>query len=149
MADAAAVPGYRPASRIFFGFFAGAVATFTFHQLALEALHVAGIASALPYNMQPVPPFGVPAVIQLAFWGGVWGIPLAFILPLSSRGPGYWIGGLLFGGVLPTVFAFYVIDPIRGLPMTSFPPPYPMIAVGPLVNAAWGLGTAVFLCLMP
>ena len=141
---------YRPISRIFFGFFAGAIATLTFHQLALQTLHVAGIWPAAAYNMHPIPPFGAPAVIQLAFWGGIWGTVLALILPLASRDTAiYWIGAILFGAVFPTAVAFYVVTRLKGLPPVSFPPHYPLAAVGPLINGAWGLGTAVFLCLMP
>jgi hypothetical protein len=149
MANAVVFRSYRPGTRIFFGFFAGFMATLTFHQLTLEVLHVVQVWPAGAYNMLPVPPFGVPDVISLAFWGGVWGIPLALILPLPYRGGAvYWIGAILFGAVLPTAAVFYVVGPLKGFPLPGVPH-YPVIAVAPIVNAMWGLGTAVFLCLMP
>ena len=55
-------------------FFAGVLATLIFNQLTLALLWWAGIAPFAPFSMAATQPFGVPAVISLAFCGGVWGI---------------------------------------------------------------------------
>ena len=71
------------ASRVAYGFIAGCIAVLLFHQGALLALHLAGIAPS-PWNIAPVPPFGVPAVVSAAFWGGVWGSSSPFWHPASA-----------------------------------------------------------------
>jgi hypothetical protein len=71
------------------GFVAGALAVLVFHQGALLALRLAGLVPAPPWRLAPVPPFGVPAVLSAAFWGGIWGIALA---PRFGRGAGRRLG---------------------------------------------------------
>ena len=59
------------ARRVAPGFIAGLVAVLVFHQGALLVLHLGGLAPAFPWRLDPVPPFGVPAVLSAASWGGV------------------------------------------------------------------------------
>ena len=66
----------RLGNRMLPGFIAGALATVIFHQLTLTVLWVVGLAPFPPFQMAPTHPFGVPALISLAFWGGLLGIPL-------------------------------------------------------------------------
>src|SRR6516162_5682329 len=75
-------------ARLGHGFVAGFLATLVFHQSGLALLHRVGLFSGPAFNMQPVPPFGVPAVIQLAFWGGVWGIVFVLVERVVARAPG-------------------------------------------------------------
>src|SRR5437763_643802 len=77
--------------KLAFGFVAGFLATLVFHQIALAVLVATGIAKTTTYSMQAVPPFGVPQVISLAFWGGVWGMVFASIEQRFPRGAGYWL----------------------------------------------------------
>jgi hypothetical protein len=127
--------------RILLGFAAGFLAVPLFHQVALFLLHAAGIGPAA-WNMAPVPPFGVPALLSAAFWGGLWGIALALVEPRFPRGAGYWVAALLFGAVLPTLVVWFVVLPIKGLPVGGgFA--WPGIVIGPVVNGAWGVGTAL------
>ena len=130
--------------RILLSFVAGFLATLIFHQLALWVLHAAGVASRGPFNMQPVPPFGVPSVVSLAFWGGVWGIVM---IPAIARatGAGYWIAAILFGAILPTLVAAFVVAPLKGMKLPATPA---NVATGLIVNGAWGLGTALIYRLM-
>ena len=149
MADIGSYYSYRPMVRVFFGFFAGFLATLTFHQLALEVLHVLHIFPVPAYNMTPVPPLGVPSVISLAFWGGVWGIPFALILPPPAQsGVFVWLAFIVLGAIFPTAAFWWLVLPLKGHP-AGYGFHYPGVIIGPIVNAAWGLGTAVFLCLMP
>src|SRR5256885_10010539 len=126
--------------RVILGFVAGLLATIIFHQIALELLHLAHVAPRAAWSMQPVPPFGVPSVISLSFWGGVWGIILVLIFD-RFRGPSYWIGAILFGAIAPTLVAAFVVAPLKHQPI---PHSAKMAALGLTVNAAWGLGTALF-----
>ena len=136
------------ATRAVRGFVAGFLAVLIFHQIALLVLHLAGVVPATPWNLTPVPPLSVPAVISAAFWGGVWGIVLAWLEPRLDEGPGPLLLGLLFGAVLPTLVAWFVVRPLKGLPVGAVLA-WPGITVGPIVNGAWGLGTVLLLRLLP
>jgi hypothetical protein len=46
------------------------IATLIFHQIELLLLHFAGMTPSLPYNMNSVPPFGMPQFISLSGEGG-------------------------------------------------------------------------------
>ncbi|MEA2490340.1 MAG: hypothetical protein QOH21_2132 [Acidobacteriota bacterium] len=122
-------------------FFAGFLATIVFHQPMLFLLQLAGLTTRAPYAMQAVPPFGVPAVISLAFWGGVWGILLWLVIRRRSNSS-YWTITLLFGAIAPTLVAGLVVAPLKH---QATPRTWQLIVLGLAVNAAWGLGTAVFL----
>ena len=136
-------------ARLGHGFIAGFLATLLFHQPALALLHGVGLFGRPAFNMQPVPPFGVPAVIQLAFWGGVWGIVFVLVERVIARAPGgYWLGALLFGAVVPTLVLWFVVLPLKGLPV-GYGFGFPGVLVSPIVNGLWGLGTALFASVRP
>jgi hypothetical protein len=119
-------------------FLAGFIAVLIFHQGALSILHTLGAAPP-PFNFKPTAPFGVPAVISSAFWGGIWAIALAFVVRHRSS-PSYWLTALLFGAVALTAVAVFVVGPIKGQPLLLQPS---HIMVGLAVNGAWGIGTAL------
>jgi hypothetical protein len=137
------------AARLGHGFVAGFLATLLFHQSGLALLHRLGLFAGAAFNMQPVPPFGVPAVIQLAFWGGAWGIVFVLADTAIARAPGgYWLGALMFGAIVPTLVWWFVVLPLKGLPVgNGFR--FPRVLIAPIVNGLWGLGTAVFASLRP
>ena|SRR5581483_6117235 len=126
--------------RVLLGFVAGFLATIIFHQITLELLHLGGLTPRGAWSMQPVPPFGVPSVLSLSFWGGVWGIILVLIFA-RVRGAWYWIGAIVFGAIFPTLVAAFVVAPLKHQTM---PHTAAMAILGLTVNGAWGLGTAVF-----
>jgi hypothetical protein len=133
--------------RILAGFVAGFVAVLLFHQTVVLILHAAGIAPIVPWRMDPVPPLGIPAVVSAAFWGGIWGIVMAWLLP-RFRGAGYWVFALVFGAVALTAVGGFVVAPIKGMAVGfGFDPA--RFLYGFAVNGAWGVGTALFLRLMP
>ena len=66
--------GRMTAFHLVLGFIAGALATLVFHQGMVLILNTAGIIPVQPYSMRPIPPFGVPALLNSMFWGGLWGI---------------------------------------------------------------------------
>jgi len=120
-------------------FLAGFVATLVFHQGALWLLHLAGMTPRTPFAMRPVPPFGVPSVISLAFWGGVWGI---IMIAAIAKARAFYLVATIFGAVLPTLVAAFVIAPLRHMPLPGGSPGK-LLAFGLIVNGAWGLGTAL------
>jgi hypothetical protein len=127
--------------RALFGFLAGFVSTLVFHQVALQLLHLAGIVPNAAWPMKGVPPFGVPAVISLAFWGGVWG---AILIPIIDRrrGAAYYAAAIVLGAILPTLVAWFLVAPLKHQPIAAGWNVKRMM-IGPIVNAAWGGGTAL------
>jgi len=127
--------------RALLGFIAGFVATLVFHQLAILLLHLAHVVPNAPWPMRPVPPFGIPSVISLAFWGGVWG---AIMIPVIDRrrGGAYYVWAIVFGAILPTLVAWFVAAPLKHQPIAGGFKPRAMM-IGPIVNGVWGFGTAL------
>jgi len=129
--------------RALFGFIAGFLSTLIFHQITLWLLWEAGLAPIKPFSMAGTEPFGLPAVLSLALWGGVWGILFQFVERRFRTGWSYWVTAFVFGAVLPSAIALLVVFPLKGHPLgggwraslllTAF-----------LINGAWGVGTALF-----
>ena len=123
----------------FKAFIAGVLATLIFHQGLLGLLHIAGATPVVPYNMAATAPLGVPQVLSLAFWGGIWGLPLWWLIRFKPKHL-FWLISLLFGALAPTVVAMLLVFPVKGLPVSSV-----TWAGGLILNAAWGLGVAIFM----
>jgi hypothetical protein len=128
------------------GFVSGALSVLILHQGAAALLHVFALAPSPPYSMNATAPFGIPALWSLAFWGGIWGVLLAAALA-RVHGAAFIVGAALFGAVLPTLVAWFVVAPLKGQPTAAGFAPMAM-AIGPIVNAAWGLGTGIGLALL-
>ncbi|TMH26569.1 MAG: hypothetical protein E6H63_12560 [Betaproteobacteria bacterium] len=127
------------------GFLAGAAAVLLFHQSALTLLHSLQLARSAPFSFTPTKPFGVPLLWSLAFWGGVWGVVLAAALARLD-GARLMVAATVFGAIAPTLVAWFVVAPLKGQPVAAGWAPAAM-AVGPIVNGAWGLGTGIGLYL--
>jgi hypothetical protein len=128
------------ARRIVLAFIAGFIATFVFHQGGLALLNQLGLTDRAPFNLSATKPFGVPQVFSLAFWGGVWGILLALFL--GTRKKGWYSRALIFGAVLPTAVALFVVMPLKGQPVAGgFN--FQLILGAVILNGLWGLGTAL------
>jgi len=123
------------------GALAGAVAVIAFHQSAAALLHALQLTPRAAYSFAPTPPFGIPQLWSLAFWGGVWGIVLAAALARLD-GIRLIVAATLFGAVAPTLVAWFVVAPLKGQPVAAGWAPAAM-AIGPIVNAAWGLGAGI------
>jgi hypothetical protein len=127
-------------------FIAGFVSTLVFHQGVLTLFYLAGALSRAPYDLGAVPPLGIPAVISLAFWGGVWG---AAIWPLlkNAAGAAYWLRALVIGAIGPSAVALFIVFPLKGMSIAGGWDP--KLIVGALIlNGAWGLGLALLMRLM-
>ena len=127
------------------GFLSGAVSVLLCHQVIAALLHAIGITPRVPYSMQPTRPLGVAQVWSLAFWGGVWGVLLAAALRRYVDGA-LVIAATIFGAILPSLVAWTVVAALKGQPLFAGGAPK-ALAVGLLVNAAWGLGTGTGLAL--
>jgi hypothetical protein len=124
------------------GFLGGAISVLLFHQVVVLILHLAGVVPFAPYSFKTTLPLGVPQVLSSAFWGGLWGIALAFAMDRLSGANRLWVA-LLFGALLPTLVAAVIVTPLKGGDMTAWMNPQ-RIAIGFAVNGAWGLGAGLF-----
>jgi hypothetical protein len=150
--DADAILAYASAQRgwpvwALAGFIAGYLAVIVFHQVAIAALVALSGLPVKPWSLAPVAPFGVPQIVSTAFWGGLWGIALALaakrIRPTVLT---LLLFGLVFGALLPSLAAWFIVAPRKGEPMAAGGDPL-HLAIGLAVNGAWGLGTALLLWL--
>jgi hypothetical protein len=94
------------------------------------------------FSLRLSPPLGFPEVLNLAFWGGCWGVLLAAVLRLLPA-PAL-LAGFLFGSLVCTAFGFAPHYGERGLPFWTvlYLPNWLRIA---LVNGAWGWGAAALM----
>ena len=125
-------------------FIAGALAVPLGHQIALWILNAIHFIDRAPFGMEATKPFGVPSLLSLSFWGGVWGIILGLILVRTS-GTKYWVLAIVIGAIAPTLVAGLVVAPLKGMQVGGNPR---LLVTGLIVNAVWGLMTAVFYRLM-
>lgn len=143
---AGAAQGPTSARKLVLGFVAGFVAVLLFHQPVLALLTQIGLAEATTYSLKATGPFGVPQVISTSFWGGVWGVIFAAVEHRFPRGGRYWLYAFLFGAIFPTLVAWFIVAPLKGLPLAGGWQAARM-ATGFIINGAWGLGTALLLAL--
>ena len=105
-------------ARAVLGFACAALSVLTFHQGMLGLLHVLAIPgleiAATPWRIIPVPPFGVPLILNLCFWGGLYGVLFGILAP-SMTWPN-WLNGLLVG-LLAMLVSYFVVAPIKGNPI--------------------------------
>lgn len=123
-------------------FVSGFLATLIFHQGLFTLFYLLGVAPVEPFSFDPVPPFGVPSVISLSFFGGLWGMALWAILRNARTVP-FWILCVAIGAIGPTAVAMLVVFPLKGLAVSQI-----TWIGGLLLNGFWGLGVAVFLAIM-
>jgi hypothetical protein len=127
------------------GFLSGAVSVLACHQVIAALLHSIGITPRVPYSMQPTHPLGLAQVWSLVFWGGVWGVLLAAALRRYADGA-LVVAATIFGAILPSLVAWTAVAALKAQPLFAGGAPK-ALAVGLLVNAAWGLGTGTGLAL--
>jgi hypothetical protein len=130
--------------RVFLGFIAGAIAVLTFHQGMVAALHAAGWVQFAPYPTAPVPPFGVPRIADLCFWGGLYGAAFGLAMPRFTWPA--WLNGLILG-VIAALVGMFVVAPLKGLPIAGGWVPANMLR-SLMINGFWGLGVAIILPLL-
>lgn len=120
-------------------FLAGFLATLVFHQGLIALFWLTGVIPAAPWDMTAAPPLGVPKVLSLAFWGGVWGLPVWWLVRrwLGAR---QWLVALVTGAIGPTAVAMLVVFPLKGLDVNTT-----ILIGGLIVNGAWGIGVVFWM----
>ncbi|MBL6456212.1 hypothetical protein JMJ55_12835 [Belnapia sp. T6] len=132
----------QPIPRALLGFLAAVLAVLTFHQGMWGILHLLGMMPRPPYPMNPVPPLGVPLLVNLCFWGGLYGLVYGLVLPRLPRAPGWLLGlGL---GLLAALVGWFVVAPLKGQPIAAGWVPARML-LSVLINGAWGIGVGIIL----
>lgn len=124
-------------------FVAGFLAVLCFHQPALGLLQAYGVVPFAPFSITPTAPFGVPAWLSAASWGGLWGVVMLSVLRWQASSPQPWLKGLLFGGIVLTAVALLVVFPLKGMGFDLQKLPGRFL-IGFLLNGAWGVGTLIF-----
>jgi hypothetical protein len=133
--------------RAVMGFVAGALSVVTFFFAAWAIAQATGYipAAAEPvWSMKGVAPWGVPRAINLAFWGGVWGLVLSLLFG-GLRGASNWLAWILAGAIAVSAVAIFVVPAIKGLPINTAPQ---RLVISGLLNGIFGLGTAIWLRLV-
>lgn len=96
---------------VFLGFLAASLAVLTVHQLVFWFLSSAGVVSYAPWSLLPTRPWGVPAIINNTFWGGLWGALFALVWRQVS-GSTLAVKGALFGVLGPLLAGRWVLVPL-------------------------------------
>jgi len=94
--------------------------------------------------MDPVPPLSIPRIVDLCFWGGVWGALFGAVW----RGPrgSYWWGGLILG-VVAAATGLIIVAAIKGLPIGGGWQLNNWIR-SLAINGTWGLGVGLTLMVL-
>jgi len=127
------------------GFIAAAISVLTFHQGMWALLHLASLMPP-PYPTRGVPPFGVPLIIDLCFWGGVWGAVFGLVLPRLPASHPMWVRGLGLG-IAAALFGLFIVPLIKGLPVAGGWAPMSFIRSF-LINGFWGIGVGLLFPLL-
>jgi len=104
-----------------------------------ELLHLIGLMPPW-YPTRGVPPFGVPLIIDLCFWGGVWGAVFGLVLPSLPAYP-MWIRGLGLG-IAAALVGLFIVPLIKGLPVAGGWAAMAFVRSF-LINGCWGIGVGL------
>jgi hypothetical protein len=129
------------ATRACLGFSAGAIAVLTFHQGLSELFFHVGLPTHGGYRTAASWPFGLPAIVNLCFSGGIYGAIFAVFFRQMPRS--MWRQGLVLG-LLSAVISLLLIVPLKGHGIAFNGALWP-IARSLLLNSFWGLGVGLLL----
>jgi hypothetical protein len=131
-------------TRVFLGCVAGAISVLIFHQTTLQIFFWLGLAPQAAFRVGHVPPFNMPMVLSITFWGAVYGGVFGLLMP-RMRGP-IWLNGL-FLGLCAMLISWFVFLPLNGKPMAFAWHAWPMLR-SCVAYGVWGLGVGMFLPMM-
>ena len=133
------------AKRALLGFIAAAMSVLIFHQGMVGLLNAIGWVPRAPYSLAQTGPLGVPALLNICFWGGLYGAVFGMALPRLPRAPMWLLG---FGlGLLAALVGWFVVAPIKGQPTAAGVVPMRML-ISVLINGTWGIGVGLLLPLV-
>src|SRR5262249_33285115 len=94
-----------------------------------------------PYPTRGVPPFGVPLIIDLCFWGGLWGAVFGLVIPRMPASSPMWVRGLVLG-IMAALVGLFVVPLVKGLPVAGGWAAMSFVRSF-LINGFWGIGVGV------
>ena len=124
------------------GFIAGFLAVLTFHQGTIGVMNAVGLLPNGAFRTNAVGPLGVPAFVNSAFWGGLWGIAIALLTSRIYESRIRIIAATLIGAIGATAVGWFVVAPLKGLPVAQGWNPAAMWR-GPVINGMFGLGAGI------
>jgi hypothetical protein len=130
----------NPLARAGTAFLVGGLAVLVVHQPVVGLLHALGCTPITPYSHRATQPWGVPVFLSLSFWGGVWTIPIAWILGCVPRGWVFWVAAFGLAALPPTLTTWLVIFPLKGISPSGAASVGLVNAL--IVNGIWGLAFA-------
>jgi len=127
------------------GFIAAALSVLTFHQITVWILSLIGmVPPGGAYSLVGVPPWGVPRLLNLCFWGGLYGAVFGLLWPRFSK-PAWQCG--LITGIIAGLVGLFVVSSIKGLPVAGGWS-VQAIARSLIINGVWGIGLGLFASLL-
>jgi len=100
--------------RVVLGFIAAAISVLIVHEGIIYALNAAGYIPSRGWSMTPpIPPWGVPRLVNNVFWGGLWGVLFALLYNWIPGGMA-WLKGLIFGIFIVVVSNWILLPLIKG-----------------------------------
>lgn len=127
---------------VLIGFIAGFLAVLTFHQGTIGVMNATGLLPNGPFRTNAVGPLGIPAFVNSAFWGGLWGIVIVLAMGRLKDHRLRVAVALLIGALGATAVGWFVVAPLKGLPIAQGWNPAAMWR-GPLINGMFGLGAGI------
>ena len=124
------------------GFIAGVVATLVFHQGTVWLLSQVMAIPFGPWSMRRNA-YGVPMILALSFWAGVWGIVLAWLLAWRPALPDL-LTGFVLGAIVPSVWGWTVIATLHGRPLFAGGNVRAILLVL-FIDGVWGWATVLLL----
>jgi hypothetical protein len=101
---------------VILGFVAAAISVIFVHQTIILLLNLAGLTDRTPWSLSPVPPLGIPTLLNAIFWGGFWGSLLALLWNLLP-GANAALKGLLYGWMIYLFSNCLILPLIKGQPL--------------------------------
>jgi hypothetical protein len=133
-------------TEILLGFAAGMTAALFVQQPLVWFLHHFGLTAREAFSTVRTPPLGVEAVWSRVFWGGAFGIAIAYLGVFYPLGARFIVVPAAAVVALRTVFDWFVVPMLNGHAWIGWS--VDRILTPLLVNACWGLATAVLLAAM-
>jgi hypothetical protein len=100
--------------RIALGFIAAVITVLIVHEGIIYLLAMGGYIPNRAWSMTPaIPPYGVPRLVNNAFWGGLWGVLFALVYNWIPGGMS-WLKGLIFGLFIVVASNWVLLPLIKG-----------------------------------
>jgi hypothetical protein len=130
-------------TEILLGFAAGLIVALVVEQPLVWFLHEFGLTARHAFSTQPTAPMAVQAVWSRVFWGGVYGIALAWFGTRYELGARWFVASIIFTAGVRTLLDWFVLPMFWGHIWAGATVDGLIIPL--VLNAVWAVGTAVVL----